>query len=102
MRFIDLTMASLGAIIGSGWLFGVLYAAHDAGPASIISWVIGGIAVLLIGLIYAELGGLLPESGGSRRSLSALQPWQLAQLHHGLGCLDRLLLRARCRSGSRR
>jgi amino acid transporter len=64
---LDLTMASLGAIIGSGWLFGVLYASADAGPASIISWVIGGIAVLLIGLVYAELGGMMPETGGIAR-----------------------------------
>lgn len=63
LGLLDLTMASLGAIIGSGWLFGALYAANDAGPASIISWIIGGFAVLLIGLVYAELGSMLPESG---------------------------------------
>ncbi len=63
LSLLDLTMASLGAIIGSGWLFGALYAANDAGPASIISWIIGGFAVLLIGLVYAELGAMLPESG---------------------------------------
>lgn len=67
MRFIDLTMASLGAIIGSGWLFGALYASQVAGPAAILSWVVGGVAVMLIGLVYAELGGLLPESGSVAR-----------------------------------
>lgn len=63
----DLTMASLGAIIGSGWLFGALVAASIAGPSAIISWIIGGIAVMLIGLVYAELGGMLPESGAIAR-----------------------------------
>ncbi|MCI0183232.1 APC family permease [Sulfoacidibacillus ferrooxidans] len=63
LSFLDLTMASVGGIIGSGWLFGALYAAQDAGPASIVSWIIGGIAVLFIGLVYSELGGMLPESG---------------------------------------
>lgn len=67
LSLLDLIMASLGGIIGSGWLFGALYAAQDAGPASIVSWIIGGIAVLLIGLVYAELGGMLPESGSIAR-----------------------------------
>jgi amino acid transporter len=67
MTRLDLTMASLGAIIGSGWLFGSLYGANTAGPAAVFSWLIGGIAVLLIGLVYAELGGMLPESGGIAR-----------------------------------
>lgn len=63
----DLTMASLGAIIGSGWLFGALIASSIAGPSAIISWIIGGIVVMLIGLVYAELGGMLPESGAIAR-----------------------------------
>lgn len=67
LRLIDLVMASLGGIIGSGWLFGALYAANVAGPASILSWVLGGIAVIFIGLIFAELTGMLPESGGVAR-----------------------------------
>ncbi len=67
LTLMDLTMASVGGIIGSGWLFGSLYAANDAGPAAIVSWIIGGIAVLLIGLVFAELGGMLPESGSIAR-----------------------------------
>jgi amino acid transporter len=63
----DLTMASLGAIIGSGWLFGALASAAIAGPGAVLAWVIGGIAVMLIGLVYAELGGMLPESGAIAR-----------------------------------
>ena len=60
----DLTFLSLGAIIGSGWLLGAQGGAAIAGPAAWISWVIGGIAVMLIGLVYAELGGALPRAGG--------------------------------------
>lgn len=67
MSRLDLTMAGLGAIVGSGWLFGVLYAANDAGPAAVIAWLIGGFAVALIGLVYAELSGMLPEAGGIAR-----------------------------------
>ena len=64
LGLLDLTMSSLGAILGSGWLFGALVAANLAGPAAIYSWIIGGIAVMLIGLVYAELGGMLPQAGG--------------------------------------
>ena len=67
MSRLDLKMAGLGAIIGSGWLFGGLYAANDAGPASVVGWVIGGVAVLLVGLVYAELSGMAPEAGGIAR-----------------------------------
>jgi amino acid transporter len=62
-----LLFASLGSIIGSGWLFGSLYAAQEAGPAALISWGIGGAFVLLLAVIHAELGGAYPVAGGSAR-----------------------------------
>ena len=61
---IGLLFASVGSIIGSGWLFGALTAAQQAGPAAVISWAIGGVMILLIGLVYAELGTMFPLSGG--------------------------------------
>ncbi|MGH3509196.1 MAG: APC family permease, partial [Nocardioidaceae bacterium] len=64
---IGLLWASVGSIIGSGWLFGAQRALVAAGPAAIISWVIGGIAILLLGLVHAELGAMYPLSGGSAR-----------------------------------
>ncbi len=60
----DLTMLGLGAIIGSGWLFASQKAANLAGPASILSWIIGGVAVIFIALVYAEMGAMLPVAGG--------------------------------------
>lgn len=54
---------SLGGIIGSGWLFAALDASAIAGPAAIISWIIGGVIVLIIALNYAELGAMIPRSG---------------------------------------
>ncbi len=42
LSFIQLLFLSLGGIIGSGWLFGVLFGASVAGPASVLSWIIGG------------------------------------------------------------
>ncbi|MES2615230.1 MAG: APC family permease [Bdellovibrionota bacterium] len=56
--------ASLSGIIGSGWLFGCLFAAQMAGPASIFSWIIGGVSVLFLALTYAEVSTMFPISGG--------------------------------------
>ena len=39
-------------------------AAQTAGPAAVISWALGGVMILLIGLCYAELGTMFPLSGG--------------------------------------
>src|ERR671933_580700 len=64
---ISLLWASVGSIIGSGWLFGAQKALIVAGPAAIISWVIGGLAILILALVHAELGGMYPVSGGSAR-----------------------------------
>lgn len=61
---VGLLFASVGSIIGSGWLFGALNASQEAGPAAIISWALGAILILLIALVYAELGTMFPLSGG--------------------------------------
>ncbi|WP_030246403.1 APC family permease [Streptomyces sp. NRRL S-350] len=62
-----LLWASVGAIIGSGWLFGAQKAAVAAGPAALLSWGIGAVAIILLALIHAELGGLFPVAGGTAR-----------------------------------
>ena len=64
LGFWSLTAAGVGSVIGSGWLFSSMYAAQAAGPAALVSWVIGGILMLLIALVFAELGMVRPESGG--------------------------------------
>jgi amino acid transporter len=61
---IGLLFASVGSIIGSGWLFGALNASQQAGPAAIFSWAIGAVMILMIALVYAELGTMFPLSGG--------------------------------------
>lgn len=61
---IGLLFAGVGSIIGSGWLFGALNAAQDAGPAAIFSWALATVMILLIGLCFAELGTMFPISGG--------------------------------------
>ncbi len=61
---VGLLFASIGSIIGSGWLFGALNASRQAGPAAVLSWAIGAVMILMIGLVYAELGTMFPLSGG--------------------------------------
>src|ERR1700733_1781235 len=69
-----LLLAGIGSVIGSGWLFGPLYTAQIAGPAAIISWIIGGILMIIIALTFAELGSAFPVAGGMI---------QFAQYSHG-------------------
>ncbi len=64
---VGLLFTAIGSIIGSGWLFSSLHASAQAGPAAIISWVVGTIMFLLIALSYAELGVMFPRSGGVAR-----------------------------------
>lgn len=59
-----LLFAGIGSIVGSGWLFGPLYAAQIAGPAAILSWIIGGILMMIVTLTFAELGSAFPVAGG--------------------------------------
>jgi amino acid transporter len=64
---IGLLFVSLGSIIGSGWLFGALYASQIAGPAALISWVLGALVMMVLALVHAELGSMYPVAGGSTR-----------------------------------
>ncbi|MEU9975046.1 APC family permease [Streptomyces sp. NPDC051014] len=64
---IGLMWASVGSIIGSGWLYGAQKAVVQAGPAATISWVVGAIAIVLLALVHAELGGMFPVAGGTAR-----------------------------------
>jgi amino acid transporter len=65
--FWGLTFVSLGSIIGSGWLLGALTAAKTAGPASLISWVLAALMLIVLALIHAELGAAYPVAGGTGR-----------------------------------
>jgi len=67
MGLIGATWASETSIIGSGWLFGALGAAQFAGPAALIGWILGGVAVIILALVHAELGAMYPVAGGTAR-----------------------------------
>ena len=76
MGFIGATWASVTSIIGSGWLFGSWKGAYSTGTSAILAWVIGGVCIIILALVHAELGGMYPVSypaalRGSRTSRSA-------------------------------
>ncbi|GGP21241.1 amino acid permease [Thermocladium modestius] len=60
----DIAFLVIGAMIGSGWLFGSEGAATAAGPGAILSWIIAGFLMIFVALTFAEIGGMLPKSGG--------------------------------------
>ncbi|MGY1682925.1 APC family permease [Geodermatophilus sp. SYSU D01176] len=53
--------------VGSGWLLATLAAASIAGPASILTWVLGAVFFGIIGVTWMELGAMLPRSGAGVR-----------------------------------
>lgn len=60
-------MFGLSAIVGSGWMFGSSQAAQIAGPAAIISWIVGALLVAMIAMVYVEIGTMFPEEGAMSR-----------------------------------
>ncbi|WP_405731457.1 amino acid permease [Streptomyces sp. NBC_01537] len=61
----QLTMIGIGATIGTGIFFALNAAVPEAGPAVILSFVIGAITAALTALCYAELASAVPVSGSS-------------------------------------
>ncbi|MDX1433069.1 MAG: APC family permease [Gammaproteobacteria bacterium] len=64
---VGLTFVAVSGVIGSGWLFAPLLTSQLAGPASVLAWLIGGVAVLMMALCFAEVSGTLPVAGGIAR-----------------------------------
>lgn len=61
----DVLALAFGAMIGWGWIVLTGSAILDGGSVgAILAFVIGGIAVLLVGLTYAELASAMPQVGG--------------------------------------
>ena len=64
---IGLLFTSLSCMIGSGWLLSSIIAAKLAGPASVLSWLIGGILISFIAVSFSELSTAFPVAGGIAR-----------------------------------
>ena len=59
----QLQLMSLGGVIGSGYFLGTGYVLEQAGPAAILSYLLGGVIVLCVMLCLAELAVEKPVSG---------------------------------------
>lgn len=70
----SLTLTSISAIIGSGWLFASYYASTLAGPSALLSWILGGFGIIIIAFVFGEVCSVLPVTGSSVR---------IPQLTHG-------------------
>ena len=63
---LDLTFLGLGPIVGAGLYVVTGELARDvAGPAVILSFLLGGIAALFSGICYAEFGSRMPKAGSA-------------------------------------
>ena len=62
----SITAMGIGAIIGAGiFVLTGTAAAQYAGPAIMLSFILGGIACTFVGLCYSELAAMIPVSGSS-------------------------------------
>jgi amino acid transporter len=64
---VGLTFMAVSGIIGSGWMFAPLLAVQHAGPAALVAWLVGGIAMFFIAITFAETSAMLPVPGGIAR-----------------------------------
>jgi amino acid transporter len=71
---ISLTFIGVSGVLGSGWLFAPLLASQLAGPAALLAWLLGGLAIGLLAMTFAEIAAMLPVAGGIAR---------LPQFSHG-------------------
>ena len=66
--------SSVAGIVGSGWLLGPLVCAKMVGPAAIMTWIIGGFLMMVVGATFVVLTCKNPIAGGTVRYF---------QLHYG-------------------
>jgi amino acid transporter len=64
---LPMIILGVGGAIGTGALFSGVAMAAVAGPAMIISWVVGCIIYAFIGITYVDMSARFPEAGGPAR-----------------------------------
>lgn len=64
LSFPVLLIITINSIMGTGIFFLPAVGAREAGPASIIAWIVMSLLAVAIGFIFAELVGMYPKSGG--------------------------------------
>src|SRR5919205_712026 len=61
ISLVGLIALAVSVQVGSGWLLATLAAASIAGPASILTWVLGAVFFGVIGVTWMELCAMLPR-----------------------------------------
>src|SRR5690625_4925974 len=62
----DVLALGFGAMIGFGWVVLTKGWLLDAGPGgAALAFLVGGIIMALVGLVYAELTSAMPKAGGA-------------------------------------
>src|SRR5580698_8718733 len=71
---VDLILLGIGAVIGAG-LFAITPTAANAnaGPAIILSFIVGGIGCAFAGMCYSEFATMIPVAGSAYTY--ATRPW---------------------------
>lgn len=64
LKFFDITMIGVGAMIGAGIFVLTGIAAGVAGPALVLAFLLNGLVTSLTAMAYAELGSIYPGAGG--------------------------------------
>jgi amino acid transporter/nucleotide-binding universal stress UspA family protein len=64
LKYFDITMIGVGAMIGAGIFVLTGIAAGEAGPALVLAFLLNGIVTSFTAMSYAELGSAFPEAGG--------------------------------------
>jgi amino acid transporter len=81
----------VGGAVGTGALFSSIGMAAVAGPAMIVSWVIGCVIYSFIGITYVDMSVRFPEAGGPARYSLYTHGW-VANLINSVGSLVWYLL----------
>ncbi len=63
----QLLLTSINCMVGGGWLMVAYYGATASGPASILSWSISAILIVVIAFCFSELSTTFPIAGGIAR-----------------------------------
>lgn len=64
LTFFDAVSLVIGTIVGADIYIVAAYGAGSLGPASILSWIIGGLMAMVLALVFSEASAIMPRTGG--------------------------------------